>query len=209
MSPPAATDWDRYYERPARLAGLSRRVTAAALLRQLRRWAPPRPVLAELGGANSCFFDRIQAELRPRQYHVVDSNQVGLDRLRQRSGARADVFLHHDDVLQLTLPTPMDLVFSVGLIEHFDPVGTQRAVRAHFDLLKPGGIAVITFPTPTWLYRAARCAVERSGAWRFPDERPLRLAEVLAVAAPYGQPLFQTLLWPIVFTQYLVVWRKV
>jgi SAM-dependent methyltransferase len=102
----------------------------------------------------------------------------------------------------------MDVVFSVGLIEHFDRPRTQRAVRAHFDFLKPGGIAVISFPTPTPLYRLARRVAEQAGAWMFDDERPLGLDEVAAAASPCGKLLLRRILWPIVFTQLLTVWRK-
>ena len=84
----------------------------------------------------------------------------------------------------------------------------RRAVAAHFDFLKPGGIAVITFPTPTPLYRCARRVAEWSGAWVFHDERPLRLEEVAATAEPHGWMVLNRILWPIIFTQYLTVWRK-
>jgi cyclopropane fatty-acyl-phospholipid synthase-like methyltransferase len=113
-----------------------------------------------------------------------------------------------DHVLKIDLPLAADLVFSVGLIEHFDEEGTRRAVDAHFALLKPGGIAVISFPTPTPLYRLARAAAELAGAWIFHDERPLRLAEVAAAAGPHAEMLSHRILWPIVFTQCLGVWRK-
>ena len=238
------TDWDRYYCRPSRAAGVTRRITAAALLRQMRSVAPPRPVVVELGGGDSCFFDRVDAELRPREYHVVDNNELGLERLRRRLGPRSDVQFHLQDVLKLgspgttedvlklgspgttedvlklgspgtgdgvlklDLPLAAEVVFSVGLIEHFDREGTRRAVDAHFALLKPGGIAVISFPTPTPLYRLARMAAELAGAWIFHDERPLRLDEVAAAAAPHARLLSHRILWPIVFTQCLAVWRK-
>ena len=111
-------------------------------------------------------------------------------------------------MLRLALPQRFDLVFSVGLIEHFDPAGTQRAIAAHFDLLRPGGIAIITFPTPTRLYRISRRIAESFGQWAFPDERPLAFPEVAQAASPYGPLLYRHLIWPIVFTQYLAAWRK-
>ncbi len=101
-----------------------------------------------------------------------------------------------------------DLVLSVGLIEHFDPKGTQKAVKTHFDLLKPGGLAVITFPTPTFLYRVARYCAEKLGLWIFHDERPLEFKEVVETVEKYGQLLEQKIIWPIVFTQGLIVCRK-
>ena len=204
----AATDWDRYYRRPFQAARLTRKITAANLLGQIRRFVRPAPVIVELGGADSCFFDLIRSRIRPSQYHVLDNNQLGLDRFRRRIGDAPNVFAGNQDVLRLSYRVEADLVLSAGLIEHFDPEGTRKAVAAHFELLKPGGIAIMTFPTPTLLYRTARRLAERTGMWMFPDERPLRLAEVAAAGQPHGRMLLRKLIWPIVLTQYLLVWQK-
>jgi hypothetical protein len=87
-------------------------------------------------------------------------------------------------------------------------VGTRRAILAHFDILKPGGYAIISFPTPTLLYRTARGITEMLGLWRFPDERPLENAEVLRTVAERGDVIFEKTLWPLVFTQRFIVARK-
>ena len=128
----------------------------------MRPLAPPRPVVVELGGGDSCFFDRVDAELRPREYHVVNNNELGLQRLRRRLGPRSDVRLHLHDVLKIgspgitddvlkigspgagddvwkpDLPLAADVVFSVGLIEHFDPEGTRRRGGRPFRLAQAG-----------------------------------------------------------------------
>jgi D-lactate dehydrogenase len=39
-------------------------------------------------------------------------------------------------------------VFSVGLVEHFGPEGTRKAIQTHFDLLWEGVYAIVSFPTP-------------------------------------------------------------
>jgi SAM-dependent methyltransferase len=139
---------------------------------------------------------------------VVDSNAYGLELLRQRLGGRGDVVLHQQDVLDLKLEMEADVVFSVGLIEHFDAAGTRRALLAHLDLLKPGGCAIVSFPTPSLLYRAARRLCELLGRWKFPDERPVARSEVLECIAGRGRVVFEQVLWPIVFTQRLMVIRK-
>ena len=205
-----ATDWDRYYSSPAVSARLTRRYTASVIVAALKRYGRlgERSSVVELGGAGSCFLGRVMAECRPRTYHVVDNNQYGLDLLRQRTAGARKVFLHAADCLDLRLDIQADAVFSVGLIEHFPPADTRRAVLAHFDLLKPGGIAVISFPTPTALYRAARFLAEIFGLWPFPDERPLRREEVLQSVAERGKLLFEKTLWPIVFTQHMMVVGK-
>jgi hypothetical protein len=50
---------------------------------------------------------------------------------------------------------------------------------------------------------------ERVHAWRFPDERPLSRPEVHQVASEYGTLLEDRILWPLIFTQRLMAFRKV
>jgi glycosyltransferase involved in cell wall biosynthesis/SAM-dependent methyltransferase len=204
-----ATDWDRYYDSVPVTARLTRRYTGAVLLGLLKRFAGGRSrTVVEIGGANSCFLDRILQVYRPDAYHVVDTNERGLELLRRRVPDDGRVALHRQDVMALDLDVEADVVFSVGLVEHFDPAGTRRAVRSHFQLLKPGGCAIISFPTPTWCYRAARWFCESFGLWHFPDERPLHADEVRASVAGEGVVLFEKTLWPLIFTQRVMVVRK-
>lgn len=202
----AATDWDRYYASTPLTARLARRYTAGVLVAALKRCGAK--TLVELGGANSCFAERILTEVRPHAYHVVDINQYGMELLRRRLAGRPGVVLHRQDVLALSLDLEADAVFSVGLIEHFPPEAMRRAVLAHLEPLRPGGHALLSFPTPTRLYRAARRLSELSGLWRFPDERPLARQEVLAAVGERGQLVSERILWPLVFTQRMMVIRK-
>ncbi|HEU0123617.1 MAG TPA: GtrA family protein [Bryobacteraceae bacterium] len=209
---PEATDWDSYYKNVPKTAHLTRKVTANAISHALTAFrAPnaPAPVILEIGGANSCFMDRVVADLRPREYHVMDTNRHGLDLLERRSaGAASPVLCHEENCLHPSTRMEADIVFSIGLIEHFDPEGTRQAIKTHFDLLKPGGWALISFPTPTWLYRVARGMVSALGQWKFPDERPLQREEVAATLADYGEVVHERLLWPLIFTQRLMLVRK-
>lgn len=199
-----ATDWDRYYRSVPFTAHLTRRYTGNVLTTALRRYGGGSiETLVEIGGANSCFLDRIRRDVAPREYHVVDTNAYGLSLLQGRG-----VETHLEDCRTLALDLRADTVFSIGLIEHFDPADTARAVSAHFNLLKAGGCAIISYPTPTWLYRIARGVTEALGAWKFPDERPLQRSEVLRAAGQHGELEFEKVLWPIVFTQRLMVFRK-
>ncbi|MDQ2844614.1 MAG: glycosyltransferase [Acidobacteriota bacterium] len=209
----AATDWTRYYSTVPFTANLTRKYTLSVLVEALRKFVGMGPqrcgMLVEIGGANSCFLDGIERAIRPGSYHVIDTNAYGLDLLRQRSAAYdGRVHLHQHSVLEPTLPFQADAVMSIGLIEHFAPAETRRAVLAHFDMLKPGGYALISFPTPTWLYRAARGLTEAVGAWKFPDERPLNREEVLAAVRERGEVVYEKVLWPLILTQRLLVVQK-
>lgn len=198
------TDWDAYYRRPAPTARLTRRVTVRSLLRCLRlrrRDDSPLHVL-ELGGGNSCFYDAIRRELLPARYTIVDDNDTGLALFERQHAEASDVSLVRADVRALPggIP-PADVCFSVGLIEHFDEEGTRAVIDAHFESTRPGGLVVLLFPTPTWLYRLARRVLEGAGLWAFPDERPLPMAEVLAAVARRGRILERGINWSVVLTQ--------
>lgn len=204
-----ATDWDHYYRSVPPTARLTRLYTSRVLTTALQRFAGRKvPVLAEIGGANSCFWDAVEREVQPGRMHIVDQNEYGLELLRRRLKAGQDVHLHQQDCRTMALPEPVDAVFSIGLIEHFDEQDTREATQAHLRLLRPGGVAVISFPTPTWLYRVARGITEALGLWKFPDERPLQRGEVLAAMEGQADLLWEKTLWPLVFTQHMVVARK-
>ncbi len=205
-----ATDWDRYYSSTPFTAKLTRKYTESAIVAALKRYVrlDERSSLVEIGGANSCFLDRIMTECSPGAYHVVDNNEYGLSLLHSRVSRNPKVILHTADCLDLNLDLKADAVFSVGLIEHFQPTDTRRAILAHFDVLKKNGIAIISFPTPTLLYRAARFFTEASGLWKFPDERPLKREEAFESIRERGALLFEKTLWPIIFTQHMMVAKK-
>lgn len=204
-----ATDWTTYYERVPPTAKMTRKYTTSVLVRALKSFCKvDAPALVEIGGANSCFLDEILRAVRPGKVDIVDMNDYGLDLLRKRLGPDQPIFLHQQDCRTVSLPDPADVVFSVGLIEHFDRADTRKATLTHFRLLRPGGLAIISFPTPTWLYRVARSICEALGLWKFPDERPLTRAEVLATVQEQGTVVFEKTLWPLVFTQHMIVARK-
>lgn len=205
-----ATDWTRYYSSEPWAARFTRKYTARVLVEAFKmvREHTAGGVLVELGGANSCFLDRIISEVQPSAYHVVDNNDHGLNMLSARVDKPPQVRLHYGDVLNMNLDLRADAVFSVGLIEHFDAAGTRTAVLNHLKLLRAGGCAIISFPTPTALYRVARALAEFVGLWNFPDERPIRREEVLESIAPFADVVFEKTLWPIVYTQHLMLVRN-
>ena len=185
------TDWTTYYAKVPATARLTRRYTTRVLLDVMRRYVRPASSdsgvsIVEIGGANSCFLERILAAVSCQSYDVVDTNQYGLSLLANRAEGAGVVRLHNESVLGLSLDRQADLVFSVGLVGHFDPVQTREAVLAHLANVRPGGTTIITFPTPTLLYRMTRTLIESLGLWNFPAERPLAPREVIAALKERG-----------------------
>lgn len=203
------TDWTAYYRRTPVSARVTRSITGSYLQRLIgSHLSKSSPHIIELGGANSCFMEGLIASLRPSLYSIIDSNASGLEKTVTQREDGLPVQVIKDDVLDLAFTGSADVVLSVGLIEHFTPEDTIRAIRTHFSLAKEGGLVVMSFPTPTLLYRATRRLSEFLGLWMFPDERPLTFQEVLETASEFGDVLDRRIIWPVFLTQGLVIMRK-
>jgi cyclopropane fatty-acyl-phospholipid synthase-like methyltransferase len=140
----------------------------------------------------------------------VDSNVYGIELLAKKYPDASDVSWELSDILDLKLDEKgFDFVYSVGLIEHFDKLGTSKSIHAHFDLCRPRGFVLVTFPTPTFLYKCIRRAAEVADRWEFPDERPLHFAEVEhAIADAGGEVVHKSINWLIGLTQGYILARK-
>lgn len=204
------TDWNRYYQSPFKTAGLTKPFIIKKVFNYLKKYAPQGQPLSitEFGGGNSCFYEIFQNRCAPQTYYIVDNNELGLQAFRERFGEQQNTRLCNADILDFHGDWMSDVVFSVGLIEHFSQSGTQLALQAHLHVLKPGGILILGFPTPTWLYRFSRAIIESLGLWMFPDERALKIEEVVQIIKKSGQVLETAILWPIVLTQAFVVLQK-
>jgi glycosyltransferase involved in cell wall biosynthesis len=205
------TDWNLYYRKQYKAATFTRRITESVLHRLIGEYSTAlkdKLLIGELGGGNSCFFDNIKKRFNPAEYHIIDNSRFGLVKFQERAGNINSVVLHQEDVLNLNMELKLDVVFSVGLIEHFSVEGTRKAIETHFRILKTDGIAIISFPTPTFLYRITRFLSEAFGLWIFHDERPLTRGEVSDVLKDYGTILYTTIIWPIFLTQMVMVVRN-
>jgi putative flippase GtrA len=208
---PQATDWDSYYRSTFPAARWTRQYTTRALQRVLSSFADAkRPVsIIEFGGANSCFARALIEAVPTASYYAADLNRYGLSMLNGRTDLPDSIIPVHADVLNPAADLPQaDIVMSVGLIEHFSPASTRKAIENHFRFCKTDGLVILSYPTPTLLYRTARWLAESVRAWKFPDERPLQRPEVHRVASEYGTLLEDRILWPLIFTQRLMAFRK-
>lgn len=203
------TNWDNYYLHPYKASTFTRKITSNKLIRLFKEFLPQNIndiKIAELGGANSCFYLTINKDLCPSKYLIVDNNQVGLNKTIERLKKAHNIELKCEDILKTTEQIEkFDIVFSVGLIEHFSHEGTIQCIASHFHYLKSKGICLITFPTPTWLYRITRMFAELFGIWIFHDERPLKMDEVIKEVKKFGTISHTSITWKIVLTQGVVV----
>ncbi len=198
------TDWTSYYAKPSPVSAQTRKIALRHILSVFAAHTPlnSRPRIIECGGGNSCFFAKIYEALAPELYTVLDNNALGLEKfLAENQKHRDHISIVDADLLAYEPEEKYDIVFSAGLIEHFDEDGTAKMIRAHFRLAREGGLVVIGFPTPTRQYRAIRKMMELAGLWKFFDERPLRASEVEPAFLENGEILDKLVLRNMPLTQ--------
>ena len=204
------TNWDTYYSKPYRITNYTRKTTEYLLLKLFDIFCKNLNTkrIVELGGANSCFYDAIKLKVKPKKFHVVDNNKLGLKKFKEKIVHDKNVSYENASVLDLKTENLFDISFSIGLIEHFDKEGTAKAIKTHFDIIKKDGITIISFPTPTFLYRITRKICEIIGIWFFHDERPLEFEEVIKETQKYGEIIFKKINWKVLLTQGFIVAKK-
>ena len=204
MSGARSTDWGAYYRRRSSwITRYTRKIITRFFLSRLIRYQPSKKemIIAELGAYRSLFYSPITQQFPLSQYHVVDNHHPDNPNLGK------DLVYHHKSILDLEKGyLEADVVLSVGLIEHFGEK-TLEAIDAHFKIAKPGGIVIISFPTPTLTYKITRYFLEITGAWIFHDEVPLTIEDVRNKASAYGNILETQRLWALPLTQAVIVFQ--
>jgi SAM-dependent methyltransferase len=192
------TDWDRQWraeamdlETPAREAGTPRwRAQERLVLERFGSFDGLSVIEIGAGrGTNALLYAQ-----RGARATLLDNSPVALEQARTLFDAHGvPVELVEGDVFDL--PDPLRGAFGVsmsfGLCEHFLGARRQQVVAAHLQVLRPGGLAVISVPN-RWapLYRLWMGLAKARGTWELGTEVPFSAAELRRLAgAAGGQPL--------------------
>lgn len=145
-----ATYWDRYWSGvtlPREYRHAPRAHYLNAILDVFDRWLPKDAGLsaAEIGGAPGQYLAYLHRRLGYR-VTCVDYSEIGCAKTVENFGLlgiRGDVIRADVTADVADLPT-FDIVYSLGLIEHF--VDRRRIVENHARLVGPGGYLILGVP---------------------------------------------------------------
>jgi 2-polyprenyl-3-methyl-5-hydroxy-6-metoxy-1,4-benzoquinol methylase len=121
---------------------------------------------------------------------VLDYSDVALNRAHQffeRNELSAEFV--KKDALSLTgdLLGVYDVSMSFGLAEHFVSDARLKIFKAHFDVLRKGGMAFISVPNRHNLpYRIFQFVAERGGYWSWGKEDPFSRREFASMCKEIG-----------------------
>lgn len=144
-------------------------------------------------GAGTGTYAALMAR-RGARVTVLDYSPIALERaerLFSRLGIPAEFV--EADALNPTdeLAGQHDLSMSFGLAEHFTGETRTRIFGAHLDLVRPGGLAVVSVPNrANPPYRLHKWMAERTGAWKVGEEYPFSRDELERIARSLGVETF-------------------
>jgi len=111
------------------------------------RFLPHDPSLRvlEIGGAPGAYLAYVH-EITGGEIHCLDYSAVGCEKARENFRLLGiDGHVHHADLFADALDvSPFDVVYSLGLIEHFADL--EDVVARHLAMLKPGGTLILGVP---------------------------------------------------------------
>jgi len=142
----------------------------------------------ELGsgrGDLSALLARLGAEVT-----LLDRSEAALEEARwrfQRIGMRATYVADDITGSMSAWRGKFDVALSLGVAEHFRGDDRTRVIRAHHDVLRPGGLAVISVPNARCLpYRLWKSYLEMRKWWPYGMELPYTVTELARRAKRAG-----------------------
>ncbi len=134
----------------------------------LRMGLPPGEISAVEVGCGSGIYGCIMAR---RGYRVtaVDQSPAALARAEERasaSGVRLN--LERADAIEFAAANAgrFDLAMSFGTVEHFRPPLREDMCKAHWDMVRPGGVVVISAPNVLFLpHEILKALLKLRGKW--------------------------------------------
>jgi SAM-dependent methyltransferase len=141
--------WDEYWQSSQLPVEITKgaQTTTDAILKVIDRFlvSNSRLSVLEVGGAPGGYLAHVWRQFG-HEVCVLDNSPVGIDLTRRNFkllGIPGRVL--EGDLFKPEATAPkFDVVFSLGLIEHFDD--THAVVAAHLDYLKPGGTLIVGCP---------------------------------------------------------------
>lgn len=149
--------WENYWEeKPENKGSKKPNLLFKEILKTFDRYLPHAEGLTilEIGGGQGEYLLYL-AQHFGYKAHSLDYSEIGNQQtLETFSTAGLPVVLYERDLFADNSDIPkFDIVFSLGLIEHFDE--PEKVIAKHLELLKPGGILLLGVPNFAGVYQLA------------------------------------------------------
>jgi SAM-dependent methyltransferase len=139
-------DYWRTFELPVEIKKSPDTLLLNEELKIFEKYLPKKKLsILEIGGAPGQYLAYMHKQFG-YDVHCLDYSEVGCEKtLENFSLLNIPVKVYQNDIFSVNLNLPQfDIVYSMGLIEHFEDV--NPVIKKHLDFLKPGGILILGLP---------------------------------------------------------------
>ena len=202
------TNWEIYYKKkPLKIVTKKRENNINYILNILKE-AHFKNFLnvLEYGGGNSRVAEAISKKYNIKKFTIVDNNEWGIKLLKERkiknlNSQCISIFDYEDE-------NNYDLIYSIGLIEHFQDKNLTKCIQEHFKLVKNKSYVLFTFPIPTLRYKFIRFIYELFDKWQYTDETPLTNSKVEKLVSKYGKIIYNGINKELILPQGVILVMK-
>jgi len=147
MKESSISDWNTIWKKQQKswlFVTIGRRFYNFFFLSLLRRYLIPDTYFIELGCGTGSLGFLLAPELG--KYVGIDNSQVAIEQAQKRlqESKNGNVMFICSDLLVLNTLERFDVVWSQGLLEHFED--EKPVLIAHLSLLRTGGVALMSVP---------------------------------------------------------------
>ena len=183
------------------------------ILREFRTFEGLRVIEIGAGaGTNAALMAK-----RGAQVTILDYSDAALKRAQEfftRNGLTATMLCQNALALPPEILGQFDIAMSFGLTEHFRGDARVKINKAHFDLVRPGGLVFISVPNQfNPPYRIFKFTAELVGAWHVGEEYPYSRGELRHICKQIGIRDYgffgDNFFWSLNFVSPLKIIRKI
>ena len=201
------TNWKEYYEKkPLKIIDKKRKNNIKYIVNVLRTNKFNGGVILEYGGGNSFVAEAISNNFNINKFVIVDSNEYGIKLLDKRNISNLEK--HCDSIFDYADKENYDLVYSIGLIEHFQGDYLIKCIDKHFEMCKKGGWVLLTFPVNCFRYRVIRMVLEIFNMWQYTDEVPLKKDYIEKIISENGSVMHSSINKKLILPQAIILIKR-
>ena len=201
------TNWKKYYsKKPLKIVEKKRLNNINYILKVLKENNFKGGKVLEYGGGNSSVAEAISKNYNIDKFTIVDSNEYGIELLDNKNiknlNKKCESIFDYNDKIEY------DLIYSVGLIEHFQGKELEKCIKRHFKYAKNNSLVLFTFPVPKMKYKVIRFIYEIFNKWQYTDEVPLKKVYVEYLLKKHGKILYSEVNKGLILPQAIILVKK-
>lgn len=136
----------------------------------LERYVPASSKILEVGGGGSHTLGALAARLNCTAFGIdPDRNGAAKTKLLAEAESAKVEMIRGDGFCLPFDDGEFDVVYSLGLVEHFSALQTDELVAEHVRVCRPGGLVIVAVPNSLNLPHTARKALLGSRYEYFPE----------------------------------------